>query len=145
MYPSLHNWRLFKKGSGPWVNASSAKALHSYSRTTSFESRPWHRLSYLPWGYSVSSDEHWDSSLPRQNDQFFLKYLPLTIHSQPVTVAALSKAWHVFAQSNTGIVGSNPTQGMDVCVRLLCLCCSVCTYRLCDGLITRPRSPTDCV
>jgi hypothetical protein len=23
----------------------------------------------------------------------------------------------VFARSNTGIVGSNPTQGMDVCVR----------------------------
>jgi hypothetical protein len=26
-----------------------------------------------------------------------------------------AKARHVFARSNTGIVGSNPTQGMDVC------------------------------
>jgi hypothetical protein len=34
----------------------------------------------------------------------------------PITVVALSKAWTVFAQSNAGIVGSNPTQGMDVCV-----------------------------
>jgi hypothetical protein len=33
----------------------------------------------------------------------------------PITVAARSKAWTVFARSNTGIVGSNPTQDMDVC------------------------------
>jgi hypothetical protein len=31
-------------------------------------------------------------------------------------VAARSKAWTVFVRSNTGIVGSNSTQGMDVCV-----------------------------
>jgi hypothetical protein len=35
---------------------------------------------------------------------------------EPITVAARSNAWNVFARSNTGIVGSNPTQGMDVCV-----------------------------
>jgi hypothetical protein len=29
-----------------------------------------------------------------------------------------SKAWTVFVRSNSGIVGSNPTRGMDVCVRL---------------------------
>jgi hypothetical protein len=34
----------------------------------------------------------------------------------PITVAARSKAWAVFASSNSGIVGSNPTRGMDVCV-----------------------------
>jgi hypothetical protein len=33
-----------------------------------------------------------------------------------ITVAARSKAWTVFARSNAGIVVSNPTQGMDVCV-----------------------------
>jgi hypothetical protein len=27
-----------------------------------------------------------------------------------------------FACSNTGIVGSNPTEGMDVCLRLFCVC-----------------------
>jgi hypothetical protein len=32
----------------------------------------------------------------------------------PVTVAAQSKAWNVFARLNTGIVGSNPARGMDV-------------------------------
>jgi hypothetical protein len=34
----------------------------------------------------------------------------------PITVGAPSNAWNVFASSNTGIVGSNPTQGKDVCV-----------------------------
>jgi hypothetical protein len=27
----------------------------------------------------------------------------------------------VFARSNTGVVGSNLTRGMDVCVRLFCV------------------------
>jgi hypothetical protein len=31
-------------------------------------------------------------------------------------VAARSKVRTVFARSNAGVVGSNPTQGMDVCV-----------------------------
>jgi hypothetical protein len=35
-----------------------------------------------------------------------------------VTVAARSKARTVFARSNSGVMGSNPTQSMDVCVRL---------------------------
>jgi hypothetical protein len=36
---------------------------------------------------------------------------------EPITIAAWSKAWIIFACSNTGIVGSNPTWGMDiVCV-----------------------------
>jgi hypothetical protein len=59
----------------------------------------------------------------------------------PITVAARSKAWTVFARSNTGIVGSNSTEGMDVCVCVYC----VCRQRPCDGLIPRPRGPTVCV
>jgi hypothetical protein len=35
-------------------------------------------------------------------------------------VAARSEALTVFARSNAGIVGSNPAQGMDVCI--------VCVY-----------------
>jgi hypothetical protein len=38
---------------------------------------------------------------------------------EPITVAARSKTWTVLACSNAGIVCSNPTRGMDVCVRLL--------------------------
>jgi hypothetical protein len=40
----------------------------------------------------------------------------------PIAVVARSKTWTVFARSNAGIVGSNPTQGMDVYVRLFCVC-----------------------
>jgi hypothetical protein len=35
---------------------------------------------------------------------------------EPSTMAARSKALIVFVRSNAGIVGSNPTEGMDVCV-----------------------------
>jgi hypothetical protein len=45
---------------------------------------------------------------------------------KPVTVAARSKAWAIFARSITGMMSSNPTQGMDVCVRLLCGCVVLC-------------------
>jgi hypothetical protein len=36
----------------------------------------------------------------------------------PITVAARSKAWTVFTRLNAGIVGSNPTQDLDFCVRV---------------------------
>jgi hypothetical protein len=51
----------------------------------------------------------------------------------PITVTAPSKSWTVFARSNTGVVGSNPTQGMDVCVRLFCVYVVLCIGR---GLAT---------
>jgi hypothetical protein len=50
----------------------------------------------------------------------------------PITVAAQSKAWTVFARSDSEIVGSNPTQGMDVFVFIL--------FVLGSGLVTI-RSP----
>jgi hypothetical protein len=43
----------------------------------------------------------------------------------PITVAAQSTAWTVFASSNTGIVTSNPTRGMDVCAFIPGLWCHV--------------------
>jgi hypothetical protein len=46
----------------------------------------------------------------------------LSVYTPPITAAARSKAWTGFAPSNAGIVGSNPTQGIDICVRLFCLC-----------------------
>jgi hypothetical protein len=39
----------------------------------------------------------------------------------PITVAARSMAWNVFARSKTGIVDSIPTWGMDACLRLFCV------------------------
>jgi hypothetical protein len=41
---------------------------------------------------------------------------------EPTTVAALSKGRTVLARSKTGVIGSNPIQEMDVCVRLFCVC-----------------------
>jgi hypothetical protein len=38
----------------------------------------------------------------------------MSIKYQPVTVAERSNTCTVFARSEAGIVGSNPTQGMDV-------------------------------
>jgi hypothetical protein len=55
--------------------------------------------------------------------------LKILVSLGPITVAARSRAWTVFARSNTGIVGSNPTQGMDVCVRLFCLYAVLCAGR----------------
>jgi hypothetical protein len=44
----------------------------------------------------------------------------------PITVAVRSKEWTVFARSIAGITGWNPTQGMDVCVHLFCVCVVLC-------------------
>jgi hypothetical protein len=41
-------------------------------------------------------------------------------------VAARSKAWTVFARPNNGIVGSNSTHDVDVCVRLFCVFAVLC-------------------
>jgi hypothetical protein len=78
----------------------------------------------------------------------------------PNAVVALSKVRTAFAFSNTGVVGSNPTLGMDVCMRLLCLCIVLCvgsglamavppskeSYRLCIGLRNRKdgQGPKGC-
>jgi hypothetical protein len=62
----------------------------------------------------------------------------------PVTVAAWSKARKVFARSNTGIVGSNPNQGMDVRVSSV-IVLSCVGSGLVTGLIPCPRSPIDCL
>jgi hypothetical protein len=47
----------------------------------------------------------------------------------PNTVAARSKAWTVFVRSNAGIVGSNPTQGMDVYVCVYSMLVLFSVYR----------------
>jgi hypothetical protein len=44
----------------------------------------------------------------------------------PIAVAARFRACTVFDRSNTGIVGSNPTKGVDACVRLFCVCVVLC-------------------
>jgi hypothetical protein len=41
--------------------------------------------------------------------------------SWPITVATRSKAWTVLGRLNAGILSSNPTRGMDVCVHFFCV------------------------
>jgi hypothetical protein len=52
---------------------------------------------------------------------FFSGHAALSQHL-PIRVVAKSKAWTVVARWNTGVVGSNPTRSMDICVRLFCVC-----------------------
>jgi hypothetical protein len=40
---------------------------------------------------------------------------------------------NIFARSDAPIVGSNPTQSMDICVTLFCVCVVVCVG---NGLAT---------
>jgi hypothetical protein len=51
-------------------------------------------------------------------DHYYIIIMSKVNKFRPITVAAQSKARTVFARSNAGIVGSNPNQGMDVCVPL---------------------------
>jgi hypothetical protein len=48
-------------------------------------------------------------------------YFAIRKEEMPITVAARSEARNIFARSNTGIVGSNLTTGMDVCPRFFCV------------------------
>jgi hypothetical protein len=45
---------------------------------------------------------------------------------KPITVAAWSETSTVFARSNAGVVGSNPTRGMAISLRLFCACTVLC-------------------
>jgi hypothetical protein len=52
---------------------------------------------------------------------------------EQITVAMRSKEWIIFARLNSGVVGSNPTRGMYVCVCLFCVRAVLCVGR---GLAT---------
>jgi hypothetical protein len=51
-----------------------------------------------------------------------LQKLADTKSFRSITVTARSKARTVFARSNTGVVGSNPTRCIDICVCVFILC-----------------------
>jgi hypothetical protein len=99
------------------------------------------RIIYLMTTSAVSCDVGFHL-LIAQHAQTPILFGRNSIVGELITVTARSKAWTVFACSNTGIVGSNPTWGMDVFVPLFCVCA---VLRPCDGLITRPRNSTDCI
>jgi hypothetical protein len=49
----------------------------------------------------------------------------------------------ISTRTNTVIVVANPIRGMDV--RDFCVCCPMYVAALNEGLIPRPRSPTNCL
>jgi hypothetical protein len=55
----------------------------------------------------VLTDSFWD---------YLMMFLTKVLYNMPITVAARSKASTVFARSKAGIVGSNHTRGIDVCL-----------------------------
>jgi hypothetical protein len=63
----------------------------------------------------------------------------------PVTMAVRSKARNYFARTNTGIVDSNPTQGLDVCPRFSVFVLPYVGSGLTKELILSPSSPTKCL
>jgi hypothetical protein len=123
-----------------WVVSFTLRLL--YPR----EKSPWYPLDRRLDG--LQSWSGWHGAEKILSKFISMKWPLILWHVYPLlTVAAWSTAWTVFAHLDAGIVGSNPTQGMDVwCVYvfILCLCCPVFRYWPCDGLITRPKSPTVC-
>jgi hypothetical protein len=65
-------------------------------------------------------------------------FLTLTDSCLPILVAAPSKALFC-GRSVPGVAGSNPAEGMNVCLLRLYFVLSCVGRRLCDGLITRPE------
>jgi hypothetical protein len=119
LYP-LHTLR-------PVIKFNIILASMPWSRTLSFPFR------YTDYNFVCISRLHMRGACPVT---FILPDFTKLRILRPIRVAARFKRWAVFARSNVGIVGSNPTQGMDVCVRLFCLCYSVCRQRPSDGLTT---------
>jgi hypothetical protein len=66
-------------------------------------------MKYL-FSYLFDDDNYW--TIGRR----YAQICGYVHNKQPITVIALSKAWTVFARLKAGIVGSNPTRGIDVCV-----------------------------
>jgi hypothetical protein len=76
----------------------------------------------------------------RDNKNFVSEFSYSIATYKPIPVTARSKAW-VCGRLITGIAGSNPARGMDVCLLCLNVVLSCVGRGLCDGLITRPEEP----
>jgi hypothetical protein len=64
---------------------------------------------------AIQKLQKFDKQASNEIFSLLTKIIVFTIMSHPpVTVAGGSKACTAFARSEAGIVGSNPTQGMDV-------------------------------
>jgi hypothetical protein len=68
-----------------------------------------------------------DYSPSSYNLSFWKSLTELHINNfMSITMAIQCEVWTACARSKTGVVGSNLTWGMDVCVRLFCVCVVLC-------------------
>jgi hypothetical protein len=87
---------------------------------------------FMPFFVFIDIRNLWRQNLMCVHVLFYSHCYTITIvlsiytRGMPVTMAAWSKAWNVFARSNTGTVSSNLARGMDVCMRLFCVCVVLC-------------------
>jgi hypothetical protein len=70
--------------------------------------RPWFEIPKYT-SEAAPLDPPWNNNINNNNNNN-------NRSASPIILAARSKAWNVFARLNTGIVGSNPTQGTNVCL-----------------------------
>jgi hypothetical protein len=66
-------------------------------------------------------DQHWDSQQASNQSK-----TSITFNETNFNRGRAICFKNCLRRSNTGIVGSNPTWGMDVCVRLLCVYVVLC-------------------
>jgi hypothetical protein len=83
----------------------------------------WRRVDHV---WTDVSEERIASIFKAENSQARIQREQVAAnHTENTSYDTGSKAWTVFARSNTGIVGSNPIHGMNVwCVYafVVCLC-----------------------
>jgi hypothetical protein len=100
-------------------------------RTMEKVQKPSNSECYTPSSVPFRIIEKWD-----RNDEYDIMvkevvvWLHIVMIKVPITVAARTKAWTVFARSNSGIVSSNPTRDIDVYI--VCIYSVFCVV-LCVG------------
>jgi hypothetical protein len=99
---------------------SSRKASDFFLGCAPFDSRLRLRLSYLRYFLVVLSS----------STQISLQYFK----PGSISVAASSKTQNIFSLCDTGIFGSNPIRGMDVCLGVFSISVALCRCSSCERL-----------
>jgi hypothetical protein len=107
------------------VRNSSCKYKHGWVQIRDLEP-----LARVPFLTRETYRLHTEETFPAKKKWlYFISLESLNVCNeifQPITVAARSKTWTVFARPYAGIAGTNPTQVMDICVRLFYVCVVLC-------------------
>jgi hypothetical protein len=136
------SWHVFEKKIGKLlavlrdVTPSSLVGSDVSEESADFISTVFTRLHGVTWRKIITavitSDFTFCNSLPLAEDDLYLRLLMCREVIICISVGAQSKAWTAFTRPSTESVSSNPTGGMDVCVRLF----SVCVLCVGSGLAT---------